>query len=158
MTLGLSLACSKEGSPPVEGSKAPDFAMNDLSGRATRLSDLRGKVVLIHFWATWCHYCLEEAPSLARLNAAMVGKNFQMITFALDKEGSAAVETYFRKAGLRLPTIQDPGGRVAKQYGVTGVPETFIVDGQGVIRKKFVGAREWDGPEMTGYLAEQMNR
>lgn len=157
ITFCLPLACSKEGRPPVEGSRAPDFTLDELSGQTMRLTDLRGKVVFINFWATWCHYCLEEAPSLARLNAAMTGKDFQMITVALDKEGGA-VEAFFRKAGLRLPTFPDSTGQVAKHYGITGVPETFIVDGQGVIRKKLVGAREWDDPEMIGYLTDLTKR
>jgi len=157
VTLCLSLACSKGGRPPLEGSEAPDFSMSDLSGKTVRLSDLRGKVILLNFWATWCHYCLEEAPSLVRLNAAMAGKDFQMITVSLDKGGGEAVDAFFRKAGLRVPTIPDPSGMVAKQYGITGVPETFIVDRAGVIRKKIVGALEWDNPEMIGYLTELIN-
>lgn len=157
-TLLFTLACSKGASPPVEGNKAPDFSLNDLSGTPVRLSDLRGKVVLLNFWATWCHYCLEEAPSLARLNAAMAGKDFRMVTVSLDKGRGEAVEAFFRSAGLRFPTVSDPDGVVGKQYGITGVPETFIIDGEGVIRKKIVGARQWDDPEMVRYLDGLMKR
>lgn len=154
----LSLACSKGASPPAVGSEAPDFSLNDLTGNAVRLSDHRGKVVLLNFWATWCHYCLEEAPSLARLNAAMAGKDFRMITVSMDKGRGEAVEVYFRAAGLRFPTVTDPAGVVGKQYGITGVPETFIIDGEGIIRKKIVGALQWDDPEMIRYLDGLMKR
>jgi len=157
-TLLLCLACSKGEPPPGEGSKAPDFSVNDLTGKPIRLSELRGKVVLLNFWATWCHYCIEEAPSLARLNAAMAGKNFQMITVSSDKGNGEAVEAFFRTSGLRFPTVADPSGTVGKRYGITGVPETFIIDGEGVVRKKVVGAFPWDDPEMIRYLDGLMQR
>ncbi len=157
-TLFLSLSCSKGARPPVEGEKAPDFSVNDLVGEPVRMSDLRGKVVLLHFWATWCRYCREEAPSLARLNTVMTGKDFRMITVSLDKGGGEDVESFFHTAGLRLPTVADPAGTVGKQYGVTGVPETFIIDGEGVVRKKIVGALQWDDPEMIRYIEGLMQR
>lgn len=140
------------GRTPAVGSRAPDFALMDLSGKSLRLADMRGKVVLLNFWATFCYPCRDEAPSLARLNAAMEGKNFVMIAVALDKEGKEAVESFFRKSGNRLPAFPDPSGKVARLYGTALVPETFIIDKQGVVRKVVHGPAEWDSREMIGFI------
>jgi hypothetical protein len=88
----------------------------------------------------------------------MAGKGFRMLTVSIDEGGSNAVESYFRMTGYRLPTIPDPGGRVGKLYGITGVPETFILDRQGVIRKKVVGPFAWDDPSVINYLMELQKR
>jgi peroxiredoxin len=155
--LVMVCACSKEGSAPREGSVAPDFSLKDLTGKTVHLSDLRGIVVLVNFWATWCPPCQEEVPSLARLNALMPEKGFRMIAVSIDDGGSNAVESFFRMTGYRLPTVLDPGGTVGKMYGITGVPETFILDRQGVIRKKVVGPYPWDDPSVISYLSELQN-
>jgi peroxiredoxin len=151
-------ACSKEGTVPKIGIVAPDFLLKDLSGQPVQLSALRGTVVLLNFWATWCPPCQEEVPSLSRLNALMTGKGFRMLTVSIDEGGSNAVESFFRVTGYRLPTLLDPDGRVGKIYGITGVPETFILDRQGVIRKKVVGPFAWDDPSVISYLSELQKR
>jgi peroxiredoxin len=156
--LALFSACSKSGSAPREGSAAPDFSLNDLSGNPVHLSELRGTVVLLNFWATWCPPCQEEVPSLSRLNALMTGKEFRMVTVSIDEGGSNAVESFFRMTGYRLPTLLDTGGTVGKIYGITGVPETYILDRHGVIRKKFVGPRTWDDPSIINYLSKLQKR
>ncbi|MDD2320014.1 MAG: TlpA disulfide reductase family protein [Geobacteraceae bacterium] len=158
LALFLAAGCSKGSSAPGEGSIAPDFSMQDLSGSDMQLSGLRGTVVLLNFWATWCPPCREEVPSLSRLNALMAGKNFRMVTVALDEAGGKAVASFFRMSGYRLPTVPDPTGKIAKLYGVTGVPETFILDRQGVVRKKIVGPLDWGDPSVVNYLSELQER
>lgn len=154
----MLVACSKESAAPRLGSVAPDFSINDATGKTVQLSDLRGNVVLLNFWATWCPPCKEEVPSLSRLNARMAGTAFRMVTISIDEGGGNAVESFFRVAGYRLPTLLDPAGTVGKLYGITGVPETFIIDPQGVIRKKVVGPRAWDDPSVISYLSELQKR
>jgi len=154
----MVVACSKESSAPRLGSVAPDFSIKDATGKIVRLSDLRGSVVLLNFWATWCPPCKEEVPALSRLNARMAGTAFRMVTISIDEGGSNAVESFFRLAGYRLPTLLDPAGTVGKLYGITGVPETFIIDPQGVIRKKVLGPRAWDDPSVISYLSELQKR
>ncbi|MDD2335440.1 MAG: TlpA disulfide reductase family protein [Geobacteraceae bacterium] len=151
-------SCTKEAPIPREGSIAPDFSLKDLSGETVQLSDLRGTVVLLNFWATWCPPCREEVPSLSRLNAALTGKGVRMVTVSIDNGGSNTVESFFRMTGYRLPTVLDPGGTVGKMYGITGVPETFILDRQGVIKKKVIGPFPWDDPSVITYLSELQNR
>jgi len=156
--LALVTACSKEGPAPHVGTVAPDFSLKDLSGKSVHLSELRGEVVLLNFWATWCPPCQEEVPSLSRLNAAMTGKGFRMLTVSIDDGGSKAVESFFQRTGYRLPTLLDSDGTVGKMYGITGVPETFILDRQGVVRKKVVGPLTWDAPSVISYLLELQKR
>ena len=82
----------------------------------------------------------------------MSGKNFQMQTVALDKEGRSAVEGYFRRTGVRVPTLLDASGSVGKIFGVTGIPETFLIDKEGLIRKKIIGPINWSDPQVINYL------
>lgn len=150
-------ACQSDKPTPQPLEQAPDFMLTSLSGQKVRLSELRGKVVLLNFWATWCPPCREEVPSLARLANAMSNTDFQMITVAIDKEGRKAVDEYFQHAGVRLTTLLDPTGDVGKSYGITGVPETFIIDKHGLIKKKVIGPVDWSEPDTIQYLQELAN-
>ncbi|RNC71058.1 MAG: TlpA family protein disulfide reductase [Desulfuromonadales bacterium] len=152
------LGCSKETKPALEGNPAPDFTLNTLNGEVVKLSELRGQVVLLNFWATWCPPCRQEIPSMMRLNAAMAGKPFRMLCVSIDDGGKVAVEEFFRKSGFTLPALLDGDKRAGKLYGLTGVPETFVISKSGVILKKVVGAMEWDQPEVIGFLNEAMNK
>jgi len=153
-------ACSTREEPQTaeEGKPAPDFTLVDLAGQKTRLSDLRGKVVLVNFWATWCPPCREEIPSMANLNRIMAGKPFRMLAISIDQGGKTAVEAYFSKSGKILPALLDTDGAISKLYGTTGVPETFVIDRKGVIIKKVIGALNWSDPEVVEFLNETMNR
>jgi peroxiredoxin len=145
--------CSKHvEEPAVEGKPAPDFTLKDLSGRDVTLSSLKGKVVLVNFWATWCPPCREEIPSMVRLNRLMQDKPFQMLAISIDEGGKSAVESFFLKAGVTLPALLDTDGKVSKRYGTTGVPETFVVDTNGVILKKVIGGLDWTAPEVVSAL------
>lgn len=152
----LASGCSKKEVPAQEGVAAPDFTLSDLSGKQVQLSSLKGKVVLVNFWATWCPPCREEIPSMVKLNQIMQGKNFQMLAISIDEGGEQAVQEFFRQNGVTLPALLDNDGSVSRRYGTTGVPETFIVDGKGTIRKKVIGGVEWSSPEVVRYLEELM--
>ncbi|MBJ6752156.1 TlpA disulfide reductase family protein [Geomonas anaerohicana] len=143
--------------PAVEGNAAPDFTLKDLSGKPVQLSTLKGKLVLVNFWATWCPPCREEIPSMVKLNQAMQGKNFQMLAISIDEGGKGAVEDFFKRGGVTLPALLDTDGQVSRRYGTTGVPETFVVDPKGVIRKKVVGGLDWSHPEVIQALQDLMN-
>lgn len=153
----VAFGCSKKGDgPAVEGKPAPDFTLNDLSGKPVQLSSLKGKVVLVNFWATWCPPCREEVPSMVRLNQLMQGKNFQMLAISIDEGGKEAVQDFFKQGGVTLPALLDTDGKVARLYGTTGVPETFVVDAKGVIRQKVIGAVDWSAPEAVQFLEQVM--
>ena len=162
VTLVVAVGCKKEDNAvkpaakavagAVEGGVAPDFTVRDLAGQDVKLSSLKGKVVLVNFWATWCPPCREEIPSMVKLNQSMSGKQFQMLAISIDEGGKAAVENFFKKSGLTLPAFLDTEGAVARSYGTTGVPETFIVDKAGIIQKKIVGGMDWSSPHVIAYL------
>lgn len=151
-------ACSKEEKPAVEGNYAPDFTLKDLSGKEVQLSTLKGKVVLLNFWATWCPPCREEIPSMMRLNQVMQGKPFQMLAVSIDEGGKEAVEAFYRKQNASLPTLLDGDSKVARRYGTTGVPETFVIDKKGLILKKVIGPLDWDSRQVVAALEEIMGR
>jgi peroxiredoxin len=138
--------------PAMEGNTAPDFVLKDLSGKEIKLSSLRGKVVVLNFWATWCPPCREEVPSMMRLNRAMAGKPFQMLAVSEDEGGKETIEKYFSTSGTMLPALLDTGQKVGQRYGLTGVPETFVIDTKGVILKKIIGAMDWSDPKVIGFL------
>ena len=151
-------ACTKTESTKMitvakEKSPAPDVSVVALSNGSTlKLSDLKGKVVLLNFWATWCPPCREEIPSMMKLNTLMAGKPFQMVAISIDEGGKAAIESFFKGTGFILPTYLDESGASAKSYGITGVPESFIIDKQGVLVKKIIGGFAWDSPEAVLFL------
>lgn len=152
-----AVGCSKKESVPSEAvvkehSPAPEVAVNSLKNVPLKLSDLKGKVVLLNFWATWCPPCREEIPSMMKLNSVMAGKPFQMMAISVDEGGVPAIEAFFKESGLTLPAYIDPDGKAAKAYGITGVPETFVIDKSGILVKKVVGAFAWDSAESISFL------
>lgn len=165
--VSLCPACSKEKSPAkpaavsaakaVEGAAAPDFTVKDMEGKDVTLSSLKGSVVLVNFWATWCPPCKEEIPSMIKLNKAMSGKAFRMLAISIDEGGKEAVDSFF-KGSKDLPCYLDTDAKTSQLYGTTGVPETFIVDKQGVIQKKIVGGMDWSAPDVISYLDELLKK
>ncbi|MBC7964167.1 MAG: TlpA family protein disulfide reductase [Steroidobacteraceae bacterium] len=161
MLLALT-ACTKtesdkKNSVAREKSPAPEISVISVAdGAPTKLSALKGKVVLLNFWATWCPPCREEIPSMMKLNSAMAGKPFQMVAVSIDEGGKQDVESFFKTNGFNLPTYLDPNGNAAKAYGVTGVPESFVIDKNGVLVKKVIGGLDWDSAEVISFFEELM--
>lgn len=162
MLLTLS-ACRKTEPVPSastvakENSAAPDISVVSITdGSTLKLSGLKGKVVLLNFWATWCPPCREEIPSMMRLNQAMTGKPFQMVAVSMDEGGKPAIESFFKESGFNLPTYLDKSGNAGKAYGLTGVPESFIIDRQGMLVKKIIGGIAWDSPDVASFLEGMM--
>lgn len=135
------------------GSSAPDFELKDSKGNIWRLSDLRGKVVFMNFWATWCTSCKAEMPYKESLYEKMQGKPFQMLGM-LYKDDPGNLESYYKTQKVSPPTLISPNNEAARIYGTTGVPETFIIDKKGIIREKIVGPREWDSPDTMAMIEQ----
>lgn len=158
----LSGCSKKEGGAPAgaikEGAPAVNFTLKDMQDKEVKLTDYAGKVVLLNFWATWCPPCREEIPSMAKLNTQMAGKPFQMLCVSIDDGGKADVLAFFKKEGVTLPALSDPGSVVGKQYGITGVPESFIIDKQGKVVKKVIGGLDWVSPEVVSFLTNLTNQ
>lgn len=139
-----------------EKKPVPDITVVSLKNEPLLLSSLKGKVVMLNFWATWCPPCREEIPSMMKLNKAMAGKPFQMLAVSIDEGGVPDVEAYFKSSGYSLPAYLDQGGAAQKAYGVTGVPETFVIDKNGVLVKKVIGPLAWDSAETISFLESLM--
>ncbi len=141
------------------GGRAPDFEFPVLGGGRVSLSGQKKKVVLINVWATWCVPCLDEMPDLQRLYERMKrnGAPFEILAVSIDALGADAVERFVDRFGLTFPVLLDPRGSIKKLYRTTGVPETFIVDGQGRLQQEIIGVRKWDAPTVVDYL-ERMAR
>ncbi|PIQ95319.1 MAG: thiol-disulfide oxidoreductase [Nitrospinae bacterium CG11_big_fil_rev_8_21_14_0_20_56_8] len=128
---------------PAEAFLAPQFELPSLKGGTIRLSDYRGKILFINFWATWCTTCEVEMPSMEKLYQRFKDFDFEMLAISVDKE-SSLIEPYLAKHNLTFPVLLDPESVVAKKiYKTTGVPETFIVDRNGIIRYKAIGPDNW---------------
>lgn len=153
----MAAGCSKgtpgvPGKAPAEKAQAPEISVISLDNQQLTLAGLKGKVVLLNFWATWCPPCREEIPSMMKLNKLMKGKPFQMVCVSVDEGGKKAIEEFFKNSGLSLPAYTDSTGQVAKTYGITGVPETFVIDKNGMIVKKVIGGLDWNSPEVISFL------
>jgi peroxiredoxin len=129
---------------PQEGFLAPDFTLTDLAGKSHTLSKLRGQVVLVNIWATWCGPCKREVPSLVRLYQSRQGKDFEILAVSVDRTSSAGVASFAQRYQMNFPVLLNPRGDVANEYWARSIPSSFLVDRKGVIRWKVVGTREWD--------------
>jgi peroxiredoxin len=127
---------------------APDFVLPDMNGQVVRLSQLKGKVVLLNIWATWCPPCRKEMPTMQTLYKKMQSADFVMLAVSQDVDGKSTVLPYAREGGLTFPMLLDVQGEVGKEYGVTGYPETFIIDRQGTIVHHHIGYNDWSQPSV----------
>jgi cytochrome c biogenesis protein CcmG/thiol:disulfide interchange protein DsbE len=153
--LVFALPSYRQGEASIAGQTAQDFPL-DLAGKPTRLSDLRGKVVILNFWASWCPPCVEEAPSLNRLQKHIASRNGVILGVAAD-QNPAAYEKFLVDQGIVFPTYRDPSTKdnhspLAQSYGTSMYPETYIIDRHGKIARKFIGFQQWDSPDMLAYF------
>jgi cytochrome c biogenesis protein CcmG/thiol:disulfide interchange protein DsbE len=146
----LAAPSYRQGEPSIAGSRAPDFPLT-LDGNSTHLSALRGKVVVLNFWASWCQPCVEEAPSLNRLQQHIAPLGGTILGISID-EDPAGYERFLQTQGVNYPTYRDPSKSIATQYGTNMWPETYILTRDGHIGKKVVGPQEWDSAEFTSYI------
>jgi thiol-disulfide isomerase/thioredoxin len=158
----LAPAWAAEGSQSLaviaEQPPAPDFALADLDGRSVRLSDLRGQVVLVNFWATWCPPCRREMPSLERLTRKM--KNQPFVALAVNVGEDPDLVFAFTGQLEPMPTFPilfDKDSVVLRRYPVKGLPTSFILDREGRIIYRAIGGREFDNPEMVATLQSLIN-
>jgi cytochrome c biogenesis protein CcmG, thiol:disulfide interchange protein DsbE len=141
--------------PVAAGRMAADFKLQDLEGRTISLSSLRGKVVFLNVWATWCGPCREEMPSIESLYEEFSNdKDFLVVAVSQDTMGSKAVVPYVKKNGIKFTVLLDPSNEVGEAYDVSGIPETFIIDRDGRIVAHHVGPYDWSSSEMHEALEE----
>jgi len=129
---------------PVQAAKP--FEVETPDKQLLRLSELKGKVVFLNFWATWCKPCEEEMPSMQRLYERYRNQGLVVLAISADTGGAAQVAAYLKKHNLTFPVGLDPQASVASLYGVWSVPSTFIIDKRGNRAYFANGPREWDRP------------
>ena len=125
----------------------------DAEGRPVTMARYRGKVLLVNFWATWCGPCVHEMPTLDRLQAALGGADFAVLTVSLDRKGMAAVGPFWQEQGYRhLPILLDSRWKTARRLGVSGLPATFLLDRRHRIVGYLLGPAAWDSPQAKAFL------
>ena len=145
----------KQGEASPAGSVAKSFSFQ-IDGKRATLSDLRGKVVLLNFWATWCPPCVDETASLNQLQQRIAPRGGMVLGISADTD-PGAYEQFLKDHDVIFPTYRDPveQGRLSQiglDYGTSIYPETYIIDRQGRILRKIIGAQDWTNPQMTAYL------
>ena len=148
----LLLHCSKEGKTPSL-TLAPDFTLNTLDGQEVMLSKLKGKVVLLDFWATWCAPCREAIPHLINLQKTYQEKGVEVIGMNVDKGDGETVRRFVRSMDIPYPITLTPE-EVSRSYGVTGIPTTILIDKEGRIRQKWLGFNSEISKQITSTIVE----
>lgn len=159
LVLAVLTGCSLVSEPQTnleEGMPATDFRLRDFEGKTWELSQLRGSVVVVNFWATWCPPCREEMPSLSRLYEKYRSRDDFEVLGILYHDLPEKASEYVSSGGFRFPILH-LDNRVIDDYGVTGVPETYIVDKKGILRKIAKGPVEFDGKDSLALIEQLLN-
>jgi peroxiredoxin len=132
------------GRPRLEkGVSAPNFTLPGLDGKMVSLADYKGKVVFLNIWATWCPPCVEEMPSMEKLHQELKDKGLEILAVSIDVSGAKAVIPFMKKHKLSFSALTDTKGAIKSLYQTTGIPESFIIDKDGIIAEKVIGPRDW---------------
>lgn len=145
-------AILRPGNPaPVAGQATPDFDLMDLQGQRVQLSAYRGKIVVLNFWATWCAPCVEEMPSLNRFQETFAPQGVVVLAVSVDDD-EQALRKFATDRQLKMVIARDPDRQVSARYQTFKYPETFILDRQGRLVQKLIGAADWSDPRLTSFF------
>jgi len=144
-----TVGCERGDHPSNIGKAAPQFVVSD-GTQTVDLSKLRGKVVVLNLWATWCLPCLEELPSLIKLHHDL--PDVEIVAVSIDQDDQV-YRKFLTQRGIDFTTVRDESQRINALYGTAQIPETYVIDRQGVLRRKFVSAQHWTNPEIEKYLS-----
>ncbi len=147
------------GKPRFEkGVPAPNFTLPDLNGKMVSLTDYKGNVVLLNIWATWCPPCVEEMPSMEKLHQELKDESFEILAVSIDVSGAEAVIPFMKKHKLGFSALTDTTGAIKNLYQTIGVPESFIIDKDGIIVEKVIGPRDWAASGAIRYFRNLIQR
>ncbi len=142
----------------AEGLTAPDFTLKDKDGNSIQLSQFKGKVVVLNFWATTCPPCVSEMASLEKLSKSFPVDQFEVLGVSMDEDGWPAIEQFRKSHPVTFKIILDQDFKVADLYGTYRIPETYIIDKQGVIEEKVLGAIDWAEASMLEKIKKMISR
>ncbi|MEO6026228.1 MAG: TlpA disulfide reductase family protein [Candidatus Binatia bacterium] len=140
------------------GKAAPEFSLADLKGNAIRLANLKGRIVFVNVWATWCEPCRQEMPAMQKLYTTLAGRDFEMLAVSSDQSQREVIERFVLANQLTFPVLLDPDLQVADRYRVTGYPETFVIDRNGTVVAHEIGPRHWDAPGSVAAFQKLIER
>jgi cytochrome c biogenesis protein CcmG/thiol:disulfide interchange protein DsbE len=144
---------------PVKGNRTmPHIPLKDLKGQQVDLKALKGRVIFLNFWATWCGPCKEEMPSMQALYHEFKEKGFVFLTISVDYEGLKPVKEFIEKNRYTFPVLIDQKGETLDLFEVNGIPTTFLINKQGKMVGKIIGPRDWKSPEAISLLSQLMRQ
>jgi len=137
----------------VAGDSAPEFSVTAEGGRTVTLPNFGGKLLVLNFWATWCPPCVEEMPSLVQMQQRLKDRGITVLAVSVDADGDA-YHRFLKDHKIDFLTVRDPDMKSSNLYGSFKWPETYIIDRQGIVRRKFIGAVDWGQPEIVDFLTK----
>jgi cytochrome c biogenesis protein CcmG, thiol:disulfide interchange protein DsbE len=140
----------RQGEPSLQGKPARDFAFT-LNGQPQRLADMKGKVVLLNFWASWCGPCIDEAPALNQLQNYVASRGGTILGVSVDDDQTAYAD-FLKNYRVDFPTYRDAAKQIPVSYGTSMYPETYVINREGRIDRKIIGPQDWTSPTMLAYL------
>lgn len=149
--LVATTACYNGSRPPRVGAAAKEFSVQD-SDRRVNLNQFRGQVVVLNFWASWCAPCIAELPSLMSMQEQLRGRGVTVVGVSIDVDDDA-YHKFLKQKNVNFLTVRDPDQKVAAMYGTSEWPESYIIDRQGVMRRKVIGPIDWNAPEIVQFLS-----
>lgn len=136
---------------------APDFVLHDASGSGLQLAALRGRPVIVHFWATWCESCRTELPEIESLAQRLADTDVAIVVVSIDTDsGMAEIEKYAAGLGVTLPVFRAGDGEISDDYWTWGVPVTYLIDREGAIAGRALGPRDWTSDSMLALIEDFM--
>ena len=156
---GIDTLLLKAGVQTVkDNKKAPDFRLEDLSGKKVELKHFKGKVIFLNFWATWCGPCKEEMPSMEALYEKFKERSFAFLAISVDYEEKKKVKEFIDKHHYTFPVLIDPKGLTLDLYKVKGIPTTILIDKKGRMVGKAIGPVDWKHPEIVNILNQLIEK
>jgi thiol-disulfide isomerase/thioredoxin len=153
MLLATAARADTEWQRMPEANPAPAIELPTIDGTVLDLASLRGKVVLVNFWATWCEPCIAEMPSLEKLRTALGSSDFEVLGVNF-KEGPERINAFVEKAGVTFPIVRDTDGAVSRNWAAHVLPVTYLVDRNGRVRYRLVGEADWTDDRLTRTIRE----
>ncbi len=149
---------SKIGAVPIKDyKKTPNLCLEELNGEKVRLASLKGKIIFLNFWATWCGPCLEEMPSMEALYQQYKKTDFLFLTISIDCGGREPVRKFIERHRYRIPILLDPAGKTLELFEISRIPATLIIDRNGRIIGRVIGPRNWSSPEVLSLVNQMLH-